>query len=157
MLFTTPEDRAVFFLRLEQDCTRVRYGSAMDHAAKTNLGIWGNSSLLQTDCAKVMLYEVRKYLKENPRLSLPDLTIEDILRSITFCQAFEFVRVAPTNRVTHALNTYTGSDRFQVAPALDVHPDLTYAVDQQTVHVLIVNELKSKRMHLPHRHVARDW
>lgn len=159
MLFSSLSGRHALFEELSFDPTSVRYGSAMDHAASTNLGIWGSESDLMLDCAQIMVFEVRKYKREigdkepfKPhagQLRRPfgdsgvrqDCLVEVnmIVDSRVFNLAFSKARSGPERRVGAALDALgveghnmSGARRREVVD-----------VNLKDLHVQLYNEMKA--------------
>lgn len=158
MLFTTPEDRVELFRSLDRDPTGIPFGSAMEHARTTDLGVWGNESALRQDCARLMYYEIRRELLTTHRPELADINVEDILRSSVFAFAYEEARRPPNTHLHVALVEYgmrapTPAGAVLVKP----HPDIEYALTQKLVHRLLITDLTNHRMHLPRKKYSADW
>jgi hypothetical protein len=102
MQFQNEDQRDEFFSLCNHDPRRVSYGSAIEHARTTNLGIFGSDADLKRDCAQIMMYEVKKWCIEQGHGN-PPFIIEDVLYNEAFDEAYQSARAGPRTDVSSAL------------------------------------------------------
>jgi hypothetical protein len=59
MIFRDAAERSRFFETAERGDVKVPFGSWIEHAASTDIGLWGNEADLAFDCARIAALEVR--------------------------------------------------------------------------------------------------
>lgn len=103
MAFHNQHDRDAFFAAADADPSRVRFGTALEHARATNVGVWGREDLLREDCARIMKYELLNYIRRRKLpATLEQVPVEVIGDTLAFCDAFSAAR-APLEAALHNL------------------------------------------------------
>ena len=105
MLFTNERERESFFAEYEKNPHKCCYGSALEHAASTNIGIWGDRNALMKDVARVMAIEVNRYREENGMRYKKPITTEEVMRCDSFVQCFNHARCETENEMEAALGS----------------------------------------------------
>ncbi len=111
MEFTTPQSRARY---LNQHPSQVHPGSAESHAQSCNLGIWGDRSALEEDCAAIMALEVNGFLLDEDRdfgftrHKSTQVTGSEVASTQTFQQAFRGWRGHPEQQTQTFLSDACG-------------------------------------------------
>jgi hypothetical protein len=98
MLFETQDARARFFRNAETPGANLPFGSWIDHARSTNLGVWGRIEELEADCARIAAAEIW-HLDENGTVP----SAEDVASTDAFRRAFNAARTEPEHRLTTVL------------------------------------------------------
>lgn len=135
MLFQSNDERSEFFSRAEHDLSMVNYGMAMDHAASTHTGVWGDTSRLEIDCARIMRLELMKFGAEKSVESAFDYN--DIRHSAAFQMAWNKARSGPdsdTGAIMEVLGVRDHNMNRRLSPE-------AAALDLTKVHETIYNEL----------------
>lgn len=109
MQFTTADERSDYFLRLENpeygpEWTP-EYGAAMEHASTVKLGLWGDTSMLQEDCARIFIGELKRFGIEHGIRDLETRFSPSILwaKSGAFRAAFRAARIVIDGQTNNAL------------------------------------------------------
>ncbi len=102
MAFNTAEGRQQFFRNAQYG--GVREGTAMQHAASTNLGVWGSSEALKADCAAIFACEIQTkfHLAKPPQIG-------DVLNSKAFTMGFLAARREPEENLHGLLRSFNVS------------------------------------------------